>query len=379
MTRSLFAIAAVLLLLGGCSNFIAEDGPDAIIIRALPGTLVASHGIGFVKVDYSTAHALAMQAQTARFSSLVASLPPAEPVAGPGDVLTVSIWNVSPASLFASRGPPSVVKLPAQTVDNAGDVMEPVVGKVHAAGRTLEQIEADIAHRLSGASSHLQVLVARTVNNTRNVTVVGNVAHSMEVPVNAGGVRLLRAIALAGGVTQPVDQVSIQLSRGNRVLMMPFQDVLRDPRQNIPLRSGDVVAAILRPWRFIVLGATGGSREIDFQSSGISLAQAVARAGGIDDSRGNAAAVFVFRFADPDSLPIDLRGVPPIDGKYPTIFEFDLRDPSVLFAAQTFPMRDHDLLYVSDAPSADLQKVFSLFGSIVFPYQSYVAAGGTIP
>ena len=379
MLRILLATAASILLLGGCSDFIAETGPDAINIKVLPGTLVASHGIELVKVDYPTAHAIALRARTPHFSSLAAGPVSVGPVVGPGDVLTVAIWNASPATLFTAGGSPAVVNLPAQTVDNAGDVIEPFVGRIHVADRSVEQIEVDIAHRLSGAPRPIQVLVARTTNNTRNITVVGNVAHSREVPLNSGGVRLLRAIALAGGVTQPIDQVSIQLSRGGRVMVMPFQDILRDPRQNIPLRAGDVVAAITRPWRFIVLGATGGNREIDFQSSGISLAQAIARAGGIDDSRGNPSAVFIFRFSDPESLPSELRGVPPVDGKVPTIFEFDLRDPAVLFAAETFPMRDHDLLYVSDAPSADLQKVFNLIGSIVFPYQAYVAAGGTVP
>ena len=379
MLRILLATAASILLLGGCSDFIAETGPDAINIKVLPGTLVASHGIELVKVDYPTAHAIALRARTPHFSSLAAGPVSVGPVVGPGDVLTVAIWNASPATLFTAGGSPAVVNLPAQTVDNAGDVIEPFVGRIHVADRSVEQIEVDIAHRLSGAPRPIQVLVARTTNNTRNITVVGNVAHSREVPLNSGGVRLLRAIALAGGVTQPIDQVSIQLSRGGRVMVMPFQDILRDPRQNIPLRAGDVVAAITRPWRFIVLGATGGNREIDFQSSGISLAQAIARAGGIDDSRGNPSAVFIFRFSDTESLPSELRGVPPVDGKVPTIFEFDLRDPAVLFAAETFPMRDHDLLYVSDAPSADLQKVFNLIGSIVFPYQAYVAAGGTVP
>ncbi len=379
MLRIFLATAAAILLLGGCSDFIAETGPNAINIKVLPGTLVASHGIELVKVDYPTAHAIALRERPPHFSSFAAGAGPASPVVGSGDVLTVAIWKASPATLFASGGAPEVVNLPAQMVDNAGDVAEPFVGTLHVAGRTVQQIEQDIAERLAGAPRPFQVLVARTINNTRNATVVGNVAHSMEVPLNPGGVRLLRAIALAGGVTKPVEQVSIQLSRGGRVMVMPFEDILRDPNQNIPLRAGDVVAAISRPWRFIVLGATGGNREIEFQTSGISLAQAIARAGGIDDNRGNPSAVFVFRFSDPEGLPSDLRGVPPVDGKVPTIFEFDLRDPAVLFAAETFPMRDHDLLYVSDAPSADLQKVFNLIGSIVFPYQAYVAAGGTMP
>ena len=54
----------------------------------------------------------------------------------------------------------------------------------------------------------------------------------------------------------------------------------------------------------------------------------------------------------------------------PTIFQFNLRDPATFFVAQSFPVRDHDLIYVSDSPSTDLQRVLNVVGSIVYPFAS---------
>ena len=44
------------------------------------------------------------------------------------------------------------------------------------------------------------------------------------------------------------------------------------------------------------LGSTGRNEEINFEAQGITLAQALARAGGLNDARSDARGVFIFRF-----------------------------------------------------------------------------------
>lgn len=384
------AVAAASLLLGGCAHFFTSAGPTASRVEAAPDSTSGMRGIRLFHVDYALAHAVEARETRQHFSAFFSGPSHPSHVVGPGDVLAIFLWESPPAMLFTaqslaigsagmSAGGTGMVSLPVQTVDNAGEVVVPFVGNIHVAGRTLSQIERDIVARLDGLANHPQAIVELAVNNTQNITVVGNVPHSLEVPLTPGGVRLLRAIAMAGGVTQSVEKVSIQLSRSGRVMTMPLQTILRDPLENIPLRAGDVVTAIYQPSSFTVLGATGRNAEVDFEASGINLAQAIARAGGLDDNRANPSAVFLFRFADPASLPARLQNGNLVDGKVPAIFEFNLRDPAVFFAAQTFPIHDHDLLYISDAPVEDVQKVLNIVGSIVFPYQAYTTSGGTIP
>ena len=58
------------------------------------------------------------------------------------------------------------------------------------------------------------------------------------------------------------------------------------------------------------------------------------------------------------------------DGKVPVIYRVNLKDPAMFFAAQSFPMRDKDVLYVSNAPFTDIQKFVSIISSTVFPIAS---------
>ena len=154
-------------------------------------------------------------------------------------------------------------------------------------------IEADIVKRLTGKAHQPQVLVRVIKNNTSNVTVVGEVNNSTLLPLTPKGERLLDALAAGGGVKQPINRVAVQISRDNVTATMPLDLVIRDPRQNILLKPGDVVTALFQPQSFSVLGATGKNEEIPFEAQGISLAQALARSGGLNDSRADARGVFL--------------------------------------------------------------------------------------
>ena len=55
---------------------------------------------------------------------------------------------------------------------------------------------------------------------------------------------MLDAIAMAGGAGGDVQDVSVQLTRGNQVQTISLARLAAEPQQNIPLRSGDVVNAI---------------------------------------------------------------------------------------------------------------------------------------
>lgn len=213
-----------------------------------------------------------------------------------------------------------------------------------------------------------QVLVRLSTNATSYVTVIGDVTNSNRMQLSARGERVLDALANSGGVRQPVDKVTIQLTRGNKVASLPLSTVIRDPRQNIQLRAGDIVTALFQPYSFTALGATGKNEEINFEAQGITLAQALARAGGLEDSRSDARGVFVFRFEDAGALnwpnaPVRTTA----EGKVPVIYRVNLRDPGALFVTQSFMMDNRDMLYVSNAPISEIQKVLNLVFSVVYP------------
>lgn len=51
----------------------------------------------------------------------------------------------------------------------------------------------------------------------------------------------------------------------------------------------------------------------------------------------------------------------------PVIYRVNMKDPSTFFIAQSFPIRNKDVLYVSNAPLADFQKFLGAIFSTVLP------------
>jgi polysaccharide biosynthesis/export protein len=244
----------------------------------------------------------------------------------------------------------------------------PFAGKVPAAGRKVAEIEAEIVQRLAGKSHQPEVLIRRTRNRSATVTVVGEVATSVNLPLTPSGERLLDALAAAGGVRQPVSKTTLQITRGSQYLALPLDAVIRDPRQNVLLQPGDVVTAMFQPLSFTALGATGKNEEINFEAQGITLAQALARAGGLVDSRSDAQGVFIFRFEPESALSWPRQPVATTpDGLVPVVYRLDLKKPSSFFVMQSFAINNKDIVYVSNAPAAELQKFLNLVFSVAYP------------
>jgi polysaccharide biosynthesis/export protein len=167
--------------------------------------------------------------------------------------------------------------------------------------------------------------------------------------------------------------MTLQVTRGNQVQALPLDLIIRDPRQNIVLVPGDVVTSLFQPLSFTVLGATGKNEELNFEAQGISLAQALARAGGLQDARADAQGVFIFRLESPAALELNGRIVPTTpEGKIPVIYRVNLKDPATFFVAQSFPVQNKDVMYVSNAPAAELQKFLNIVVSAIYPVVNIV-------
>ena len=381
--RMLIASGAVAVL-SACSTaptWLPTSGPSTKQVEEAVAN-PEDMGIQIVEVNDTVARRVLASQRQSLFSEVFDATAQSGYVIGAGDVIEVSVWEAPPAALFGSgaidpRGGPSttrVTALPEQMVNSNGSVNIPFAGQIMAAGRTPQQIEAEIIQRLKGKANQPQVLVRMIRNNTANVTVVGEVANSTRMPLTARGERLLDALAAAGGTRQPVNKMTLQLTRGTQVQALPLDTIIRDPRQNIVLQPGDVVTSLFQPLSFTALGATGKNEELNFEAQGISLAQALARVGGVQDMRADAQGVFIFRLESPAALDLQGKTVATTpEGKVPVIYRMNLRDPATFFVAQSFPMKDKDLLYVSNAPAAELQKFLNVIFSTIYPVANLIS------
>jgi polysaccharide export outer membrane protein len=359
-------------LLYGCAGYIPTIGPSRHAIEQTqknPRELIQ-----VVDVDDAVTRHLLQQRTQHLFSQTLGNEPANTATAGPGDVLEVSLWEAAPATLFGASVPdvPGTIStshattLPAQPVDSDGFITVPFAGRIPAAGKTLHAIEAEIVRRLTGKANQPEVMVRMTHNFSSNATVVGEVNVSTRVPLAPGNQRLLDALAAAQGVRQPVNKMTIQVTRDNSVYALPLETIIRDPRQNVPLQAGDVVTALFQPYSFTALGASGKNEEINFETQGIALAQALARSGGLLDSRSNPRGVFIFEPRDSLDWPHQPVMTTP-DGMVPVVFRFDLSNPLSFFLMQNFPIENKDILYVSNAPITELQKFLSVLFTVAYP------------
>jgi len=373
-------------ILSGCASFpdwLPSSGSSREQVveakNALPSLLIE-----VVDVTDAVARRVLASEKRSLFSETLGSEAAAGYTVGPGDVLEVSVWEAPPAALFGSAAldPRSgaattrVTAFPEQMVSSEGKINIPFAGLVPAAGKSPQQIEAEVVRRLTGKANQPQVLVRVIRNATSVVTVVGEVASSTRMPLTPRGERLLDALAAAGGVRQPVGKMTLQVTRGDQVQALVLDTIIRDPKQNIVLQPGDVVTALFQPNSFTALGASGKNEEVNFEAQGISLAQALARAGGLQDLRADAMGVFIFRFEDAAAFPEGGKDLPRTpEGKVPVVYRADLKNPATFLVAQNFPMRNKDVLYVSNAPGAELQKFLNILTSSIFSVASLATLG----
>ncbi len=377
MLRYLAGMFGVLAL-AGCQaihNWQPTAGPTKKVIENQVDT--TGTGLTIIEIDNHIASVSSQMTAMGQFSQFRHTSGSAfSNIINAGDVVDVSIWEAPPALLFGAASDivalsgSKEVRLPEQMVDGKGQITIPFVGKIIVSGKTPQQVQDMIVKGLHKKANNPSAVVRIAKNNSADVTIVGEVNNSTRMPLTGKAERVLDAIAAAGGTKHPSSRVTIQLNRQGRSIEMPFDAVVADPRQNIVLQKGDVVSVSYQTKSYTVLGATAKNDEINFETSGISLMQALARAGGLNDNRADARGVFIFRQESINVLTPEQRYALPMQMQYsakvPVIYRLNLKDPINYIIAQNFAIKDKDLIYVSNAPAVEFRKFVTLVSQAAF-------------
>jgi len=249
----LVVLVALTAAASGCA-FLPSVGPSRADVQN-SSHRPESANIQVVDVDDQIVRQLLAQRVQKMFSETLGDSSERSQILGYGDVLEVSVWEAPPATLFSAgaidgRGAITAARatiIPEEMIDSDGTISVPFAGRIPAAGRSLSAVQNEIVERLTGKANHPEVIVRLTFNASRHITVVGDVNQSVRVPLNPSDERLLDALAAAGGVRQPINKMTIQVTRGNEVQSLPLDTIIRDPKQNISLRAGDVVTIKSKP------------------------------------------------------------------------------------------------------------------------------------
>jgi polysaccharide export outer membrane protein len=215
---------------------------------------------------------------------------------GPGDLVEISVFEVEELSDLKVRVP------------LGGSVTLPLLGAIPAAGRTAQELEAEIKSRLQQRFMHdPQVSVFVAEQKSQRVSVLGAVRRGGVYPVTSQ-LRLADALALAEGLTDDADHVIYLIRRVPTEAPLPVAQAGPAPRRaattlpdgateevmaaidlealatgrdelNVPLRAGDVVQ-VPRAGSYYVGGEVERPGSF-FLKSRTTLQQAITAAGGV--------------------------------------------------------------------------------------------------
>ncbi|MGH7028982.1 MAG: polysaccharide biosynthesis/export family protein [Stellaceae bacterium] len=363
--------------LAGCSA-LPTAGPSAkqVVEQAMEN---GRPRFDLVNVNQHVVAALAAQPNPSFRAEFRKYGKPPNPTIRIGDTVEISIWEAAGGGLFSPAPTTTLpaagsqkVGIPDQIVAPDGGISVPFAGRIPVAGRTPLEVQNLIEQRLAAKTIEPQVIVTVVKSAVNSAIVSGEVVNGARVPLSVAGDRLLDLIAEAGGAKAPVYETFVRLSRHGVTVTLPMEKLVADPAENIYAWPGDVLTLVQVPQTFSVFGAAGQNSQVPFNAAKITVADALAKSGGLQDERADPTGVFLFRF-EPAQVVGALRAPPlPIGpgGSSPIVYRFDLGDADSYFLADRFPIENKDIIYIANAPLTQLQKFFTLIGTITSPIVS---------
>lgn len=356
MPRHFLTVVAVAAALAGCSA-LPNEGPTAINITAEEIENLPVKEYVVADIDAEVAN-IAGQHRTDRFSKHfgIGSGGKGQ-IVGVGDKLKVNIWEAGENGLFSTvHGKRTEVQ---SVVDERGMIFVPYAGRVQASGRRVESVRQEVEARLVDKAIQPQVQILIEGNASNSAVIVGDVEKSGRYPIPVNGLRILDLVATAGGSKVPTYETVVTLKRGGRSATTVLENLIDFPKNNVYLKANDNVLLAHAPRSYTIFGAVKETKDYKFETRAITIAEAIAKAGGLDDRRADAGGVFLFRFEDIEiarrlSEKVEEQDVPGY--KVPVVYRLNFRDPKAFFYARYFEMRDKDVMYVSNHPTAELGK-----------------------
>jgi polysaccharide biosynthesis/export protein len=269
------------------------------------------------------------------------------------------LFGGSAASGESNPAGASTRAFPPIVVPESGAIDFPYAGRLRVAGLTPEEVGNLLEGRLRAKSRYIEILVTADAGPGRSAIVSGDVARPGRVGLSGARERLLDAVALAGGPSARRADTVVRLTRGAEVGELRLDAVSADSAANVILAPGDRIELARNTRTLTVLGAAQKVTEIAFDSTELTLSEALARAGGPLDEKADARGVFIFRY--------EARTREGATVVQPVIYKLDLIDPASYFAAQRFEMRPRDVMLIANARSNQIGKFISMVNQLTAP------------
>ena len=258
-----------------------------------------------------------------------------------GDILSITVWDHPELTIPAGsdRSPSEA----GNWVHSDGTIFYPYVGEVKVAGLKVTEIRDILRQELAKYIASPQVDVTVASFRSKRVYMTGELKQPGTQPITNVPLTLLEAVSNAGGLSDAADWTNVTLTRNGETKRYSLRDLYRqgDTRENILLRPNDIIhVARNDAAKIFVLGEVGKPTSLNIGRSDITLAEALADAGGFAQATADASGVFVIRKAAEES------------GKIADVFQLHARNATALVLADQFTLQARDIVYVTAAPIA---------------------------
>lgn len=263
---------------------------------------------------------------------------------GKGDILNITVWDhpelTTPAGEFRSAGESGNV------VHSDGSIFYPYVGTIDVVNKSVSEVRRIIRNQLSNYIESPQIDVSVADYRSQRVFVNGEVKLPSVLPVTNVPLTLLDALNKAGGISPDANWRAVVLtSQKNDTSIEETLDLYAlyekgDMSQNRLLAHNDIIHIPRNDsLKVFVMGDVVNASTQRLDRSGLTLAEALNNAGGIDESTANAAGIFVLRAShEPDKL---------VD-----VFQLNASMGPMLILSTQFELQPLDVVYVTSAPVA---------------------------
>ena len=258
-----------------------------------------------------------------------------------GDILSITVWDHPELTIPAGsdRSPSEA----GNWVHSDGTIFYPYVGEIKVAGLKVTEIRDIMREELTKYIASPQVDVTVASFRSKRVYMTGELKQPGTQPITNVPLTLLEAVSNAGGLTDTADWTNVTLTRNGETKRYSLRDLYRqgDTRENILLRPNDIIhVARNDAAKIFVLGEVTKPTSLNIGRSDITLAEALADAGGFAQATADASGIFVLRQAAEGS------------DKIADVYQLHARNATALVLADQFTLQARDIVYVTAAPIA---------------------------